>query len=275
MIERGSHLSRMRNARSQEQRREETVRRPGVSRPTGAKRSILRRAIGLFRPYRAAMVLLLLLISVTAALGLVPALIIREIVDSAIPAGDLGELNLWFGILIAVVVGAALLEVALGYANQGIGQGVMYRLREDLHAHLQRLSVAFYTRTRTGEILSRVSTDVNAVQGAVTGTVTDFLRNAITLAIALGLMFVLEWRLALIALAVVPIFVVPTVSRRRAHAAAHARLARRSGTHDHAPRGDPFRPPVPSTSRRLDGRSTRQSGSAFPIARYVAWRCSG
>lgn len=181
-------------------------------RPAGSKRRILARTIGLFRPYKAPIALLVALIAVTATLDLVPALILKEIVDAAVPGGgDAGRIDVMFALLVGVVVGSALLSVLLGYVNQSIGQGVMYRMRGDLHAHLQRLSMRFYTQTRTGEILSRVSTDVNGVQGAVTGTFTEFLQNAITLVVALGLMFVLEWRLALVALLVVPLWVWPTV----------------------------------------------------------------
>jgi ATP-binding cassette subfamily B protein len=181
-------------------------------RPSGSKRRILVRTVGLFRPYAGLVALLGLLIAVTATLDLVPALILKEIVDAAVPgSGDLGRIDRLFGLLVAVVVGSALLSVGLGYVNQTIGQGVMYRLRGDLHDHLQRLSMRFFTQTRTGEILSRVSTDVNGVQQSVTGTFTEFLQNAITLVVALGLMFALEWRLALIALLVVPLWVYPTM----------------------------------------------------------------
>ena len=180
--------------------------------PTGSKRRILTRTVGLFRPYGAHIALLVGLIATTATLDLLPALVLKEIVDAAVPgSGDLGAINRLFAVLVGIVVASALLGVAVGYVNQSIGQGVMYRLRLDLHDHLQRLSVRFYTQTRTGEILSRVSTDVNAVQQSVTGTFTEFLQNAITLAVALGLMFILEWRLALVALLVVPLWVYPTV----------------------------------------------------------------
>ena len=180
--------------------------------PTGSKRRILARTVGLFLPYGAHVAVLVGLIAITATLDLLPALVLKEIVDAATPgSGDPGAIDRLFALLVGVVVASALLSVALGYVNQSIGQSVMYRLRGDLHGHLQRLSLRFYTQTRTGEILSRLSTDVNAVQQSVTGTFTELVQNAITLTVALGLMFVLEWRLALIALLVVPLWVYPTV----------------------------------------------------------------
>ncbi len=182
-----------------------------IQRPKASSREIFMRAAGLFRPYRWTVALLVLLIAVSAVLGLAPALIIGDIVDHAVPGGETGRINVLFVVLLASVATAGFLDVASGYFNQVVGQGVMYNLRESLHGHLQRLSVRFFTQTRTGEILSRVSTDVNAVQQAVTGTFTDFLTNAITLSTALALMFALEWRLALMALIVIPAFAWPTV----------------------------------------------------------------
>ena len=181
------------------------------ARPRGPRASILRRTVGLFRPYARLVAVLVVLIVVTSTLGLIPALIIREIVDGAIPQRDFGQLNVLFVLLAAAVLLAGLLGVALGYVNQLIGQGVMLRLREDLHEHLSRLSMRFFTQTRTGEILSRVSSDVNGVQQAVSETFTDFLTNLITLLVALALMFALEWRLALAAMLLVPLFVYPTM----------------------------------------------------------------
>ena len=187
--------------------------------PTGPKRRIFLRTLGLFRPALGSVGVLVVLIAATSALDLLPVLLLKEIVDTATdPATDAAasgaarsRIDLLFIGLIAAVLASGLLGVALGYVNQAIGQGVMYRLRADLHAHLQRLSVRFFTQTRTGEILSRVSTDVNGVQNAVTGTFTEFLQNAITLAVALGLMFALEWRLAVIALVILPLWVYPTM----------------------------------------------------------------
>ncbi len=187
--------------------------------PTGSKKRIFARTLGLFRPFGGAVVLLVILITATSALDLLPALIVKGIIDAA-DAGSAAaadgsaatsRIDLLFVGLIASVLVSGVLGVALGYVNQSIGQGVMYRLRADLHAHLQQLSVRFFTQTRTGEILSRVSTDVNGVQGAVTGTFTEFLQNAITLAVALGLMVSLEWRLAAIALVILPLWVYPTM----------------------------------------------------------------
>ncbi|MFA7297041.1 MAG: ABC transporter ATP-binding protein [Dehalococcoidia bacterium] len=182
-------------------------------RPTGSKRAIFARVLGLFRPYRARFSTLLLLIAAGAVLDLLPALLIKRIVDEATRGaqGSLASVNLTFALLVATIVANGLIGVATGYTNQTIGQGIMFHLRSELHQHLQRLSVRFFTQTRTGEILSRVSTDVNGVQDAVTGTFTDFISNALTLLVAIGLMYALQWQLTVAALVILPLWVFPTV----------------------------------------------------------------
>jgi ATP-binding cassette subfamily B protein len=169
------------------------------------------RAVGLFRPYLWPTGLLLVLIVGSAVLNLFPALIIGAIVNHAHRGGDISKIDLLFAGLLAAVLIAGLLDVASGYINQVIGQGVMVRLREALHDHLQKLSIHFFTQTRTGEILSRVTNDVTSVQQAVTGTFTDFVTNTITFGTSFVLMFLVEWRLALMAAVILPLFTWPTI----------------------------------------------------------------
>lgn len=182
-----------------------------LQRPQTSSRVLARRAVGLFRPYRAAFALLFALLVASTALDLAGVRLLGAMVDQMTADGDRGSLNRLLAIFVALVLASALLGVWQSYVNQIIGQGVTLRLRTALHDHLQRLSLRFYTQTRTGEILSRVSTDVNAVQQAVTGTFTDFLQNVLTLAIAFGLMFTIEWKLALATLLALPLWVYPTM----------------------------------------------------------------
>jgi len=182
-------------------------------RPSGSKRAIFARVVGLFRPYRTPFTGLIVLIAIGAVVDLVPALLIKRIVDEA-QRGSLGSLanvNVAFLLLVGAIITSGLMGVATGFLNQSIGQGIMLRLRSDLHEHLQQLSVRFFTQTRTGEILSRVSTDVNGVQDAVTGTFTEFISNALTLTVALAFMFSLQWQLAVAAIVILPLWVYPTV----------------------------------------------------------------
>lgn len=181
-------------------------------RPSGSKRRLFGRVLALFRPYRGAAVLLVALIAASATLDLLPALLIKRIVDAAVRGGtgssEINRLALW---LATAILASGLVGVLVGLLNQTIGQGVMYRLRAALHAHLQVVSIRFFTQTRTGEILSRVATDVNGVQDAVTGTFTEFLTNLLTLTIALALMWSLQWQVTLAAILVLPLWVIPTI----------------------------------------------------------------
>jgi len=178
--------------------------------PKGSRWSLLRRAAGLFAPYRGTFVLMVLLIAASTAMQLGSVRLMGAMVDE-MNAGTRSNLDLLVVVVAVLVLGAALVGVVQSYLNQVIGQGVMVRLRSDLHAHLQRLPVRFFTETRTGEILSRVSTDVNAIQNAVTGTFTDLLQALLTFVIAFGLMFFLQWELALATLLILPLWVYPTI----------------------------------------------------------------
>ena len=184
----------------------------GQRKPVGPKQAILRRTLGLFRPFRRHVVLLTLLIAVTATLDLLPALLFARIVDEmTIAAGDGSRITTLSVMAVAFLLASSLLGVLQSYLNQIVGQGVTRNLRATLHAHLQRLPVRFYTDTRTGEILSRILTDVNTVQQSISGTFTEFLSNLITLSVALALMFSLEWRLALLMAALLPLWTYPTL----------------------------------------------------------------
>ena len=173
---------------------------------------IFRRTIGLFHPFRWHVALVVALIVVTATLSNLPFLVLQRIIDTATSeSGDpeaITTLVLW---MVAMYLASALLGVVRGYVNQLVGQGVMLNLRSALHDHLQRVAVRFYTQTKTGEILSRVTADVNAVQDAVTSTFTMLLINVVTLGVALALMFSLDWRLAAMVSLALPLWVYPTL----------------------------------------------------------------
>ena len=182
------------------------------AKPEGSKRSILARATGRFREYRWHALLLVALVATTVGLSLFSLTVLASLVgEMTDPGGSQNGLTRGFLLYGGLVALGGFIGVAESYVNQRIGQGVMHSLRTDLHDHLQRVSVRFYTSNRTGEILSRVGTDVNAVQGSVTGTFTDFLTNTLTLVIAFAIMLTIEWKLALATLLVLPIWVIPTI----------------------------------------------------------------
>jgi ATP-binding cassette subfamily B protein len=170
-------------------------------------RSELRRIGALFAPYRKPLGSVLALIALSAGLSMISPFLLREILDQAIPERDTGLLTwLVLGMIaIAIVTGA--LGVAQTYLSNIVGQEVMHDLRAAVYRHLQRLSLAFFTRTRTGEIQSRIANDIGGVQTVVTTTATSIVSNVTTVLATIVAMFALDWRLAAFSLALLPFFV--------------------------------------------------------------------
>ena len=168
------------------------------------------------RPYRGTIAVFLTAILVAALLALVPPLVTRAILDTAIPDGN-RQLIFW---LAAAAVGAALgdaaLQIVQRWCSARVGEGLIADLRRALFAKVQRLPIAFFTRTPTGAITSRLNNDVIGAQTAVTSTLGSVVSNVIVLITSLVAMLALEWRLTLMALAVLPMFVIPArrVGRR-------------------------------------------------------------
>lgn len=147
----------------------------GSDKPVDAQ--TFRRVVQFFRPYWKRVVVTIIAILITAALGLVNPYLLRAIIDDAIPSGDLSRLYWMVGLMIAVPIFSSLIGVGQTYLNVVIGQGVMRDLRDALYQHLQKQSLRFFTATRTGEIQSRISNDVGGVQRVVTETATSVVSN--------------------------------------------------------------------------------------------------
>jgi ATP-binding cassette, subfamily B, bacterial len=195
----------------------------------GSERLDRRRLLRLFRPYRSRLSSVLGLILISAALGMVSPFLLRAILDQAIPEANTGLLVA----LVVGMIGIAIANGALGVAqtllSNTVGQRVMHDLRAQVYRHLQRLSLAFFTRTRTGEIQSRIANDIGGVQSVVTSTATSIVSNVTTVLAAGVAMFLLDWRLALFALGLLPFFVWLTrrvgAERRRITAERQGQLA--------------------------------------------------
>jgi ATP-binding cassette, subfamily B, bacterial len=179
------------------------------------RKANLRRIIRLFRPYKARLSLVCGLIVVSAALGVVTPFLLREVLDTAIvvnPSTDQASVRL--GLLTALVAGMVAIPIVTGVisvwqtllSNQ-VGQAVMHDLRTSVYRHLQRLSLAFFTRTRTGEVQSRIANDIGGIENVVTSTATSVLSNVTTVIATVIAMLLLDWRLAAFALALLPLFV--------------------------------------------------------------------
>ncbi|MEO6880098.1 MAG: ABC transporter ATP-binding protein [Mycobacteriaceae bacterium] len=176
-----------------------------------------RRVVALFRPYRAQVGLIALAITVSSVLGAVTPFLTQAIFDRALfprmadgmAAGP--QLNLLW-VLVGASIGITLVSGAIGvgqtYLTTALGNRVMRALRDKLFAHLQRMELAFFTSTRTGEIQSRLGNDVAGVQSVVTSTASSILGNSVTVISALAAMVVLSWRLTIVALILIPVFIV-------------------------------------------------------------------
>jgi ATP-binding cassette subfamily B protein len=167
----------------------------------------LRRIARLFRPYRARLSAVLGLIVVSATLGMASPFLLREVLDEAIPDGNTTLLT-WLVLgMIGVSVATGVLGVAQTWLSNVVGQRVMHDLRTAVYRHLQRLSLAFFTRTRTGEVQSRIANDIGGVQNVVTSTATSIVSNVTTVSATIVAMIALDWRLAAFSLGLLPLFV--------------------------------------------------------------------
>jgi ATP-binding cassette, subfamily B, bacterial len=149
----------------------------------------------------------LLLIVVSAGLGMISPFLLRDVLDVAIPEDDDRLLALLVAGMIGISVVTGVLGVGQTWLSNVVGQKVMHDLRAQVYRHLQRLSLAFFTRTRTGEIQSRIANDIGGVQNVVTSTATSIVSNITTVLATVVAMALLDWRLALFSLALTPLFV--------------------------------------------------------------------
>ncbi len=161
-------------------------------------------------PYRLKVLGLLTTIFAISGLSLIPPLLYRDLIDNAIMNGDTSRLN-WLAL---GMIGIPILSAAIGfgqrYLSATIGEGLIADLRNALFNHMQRMSLRFFTHTKTGELMSRLNNDVVGAQNALTGTFINIVANIVTAVATLAMMFSLEWRLSLLSIAIVPLFVAPT-----------------------------------------------------------------
>ena len=173
------------------------------------RRANLRRIFALFKGYRRRLSVVLGLILLASGLGVLPAFLLRGVLQ-AIVAHDTTKLSLYAGGMIAISIATGVLGVWQTLLSNQVGQREMHDLRTAVFRHLQRLSLAFFTRTRTGEVQSRISNDIGGVQSVVTSTATSIVSNVTTVIATMIGMIALSWQLALFAFALIPVFVLLT-----------------------------------------------------------------
>jgi ATP-binding cassette subfamily B protein len=166
----------------------------------------VRRIVAFFRPYRLQVAVVLVAIAITSFLGLINPLLLKLLIDVAIPRLDFGLLNLFVGLMIVVPIVSGLIGVGQSYLNNSIGQNVMQDLRLALYSHLQRMPLRFFTETRTGEIQSRLANDVGGIQGVVTDTAASVTSNLAVAVSTIVAMFLIDWRLTVLSLGLLPFF---------------------------------------------------------------------
>ncbi|WTL51019.1 ABC transporter ATP-binding protein/permease [Streptomyces sp. NBC_01497] len=172
----------------------------------------MRRIFGLFRPYRAKLSVVGLLVAASSLVSVASPFLLRQILDVAIPQGRTGLLSLLaLGMILTAVVNSVF-GVLQTLISTTVGQRVMHDLRTGVYAQLQRMPLAFFTRTRTGEVQSRIANDIGGMQATVTSTATSLVSNLTSVIATVVAMIALDWRLTIVSMVLLPVFV--WISRR-------------------------------------------------------------
>ncbi|MCG6495998.1 ABC transporter ATP-binding protein [Kitasatospora sp. A2-31] len=171
-----------------------------------------RRILALFRPYTGRLTAVGLLVAASAVVSVISPFLLRAVLDTAIPQGRTGLLSLLALGMIAAAVVNSIFNVLQTLISTTVGQRVMHDLRTAVYSHLQRMSLAFFTRTRTGEVQSRIANDIGGMQSTVTSTATSLVSNFTSVIASVVAMVALDWRLTVVSLLLLPVFV--WISRR-------------------------------------------------------------
>jgi ATP-binding cassette subfamily B protein len=172
-------------------------------------RELIKRVYRYAKPYTGHIILVLSTIILTSLINLIPPLLYRDLFDTVIPNKDFDRLNYLAIGMIGIPIFTNLIDVLQRYFSAKMGEGIIFDLREALYQHLQSMSLRFFTHTRRGEIVSRFNNDVVGAQSTVTNTLPNIVTNTITLVATLIVMFSIEWRLALLSIIVLPLFILP------------------------------------------------------------------
>jgi ATP-binding cassette, subfamily B, bacterial len=184
------------------------LRYDGEERPD-IDRALLKRVWSYGKPYRRQLIGVIVTVLLISSLSVVPPLLVRRLIDVALPNKDLGQLTLLgLGIVVLPLLNS-LIGILQRWWSSRAGEGIIYDLRRQLYDHLQNMSLRFFTATKTGELISRVNTDVVGAQQAITGTFVTVFSNLVSVTVIIGVMLQAEWRLTLLAVAALPLFTFP------------------------------------------------------------------
>ena len=168
---------------------------------------LIRRVFSYARPYRGRLVLILIFILMTTGLSLLTPLILRSLIDQVIPSGDVSQLVPLALALLLIPAASGGIGVTQRRLSAQVGEGVIYDLRVALYARLQRMSLRFFTNTKVGELMSRLNNDVVGAQNAITNTIVGLITNIIQAVAVLSVMLSFEWRLTILAVFILPLFI--------------------------------------------------------------------
>jgi ATP-binding cassette subfamily B protein len=174
---------------------------------TGVTWSLVKRVLGYARPYWTKIAITLVTILITTGLGLLTPLIFRDLIDNALPKGDVQRLNVLAIGLVLIPIFVSLIGMYTRLLNAQIGEGVIFDLRTTLYNHLQRMSLRFFTNTKVGELMSRLNNDVVNAQSAISDTIVTMVVNVVQVVAVLGVMLTMDWRLTIMSVAVLPVFI--------------------------------------------------------------------
>jgi len=172
-------------------------------------RQLLRRVFAYAKPHLFAVTVVLISIVAISLLELIPPLLYRDLIDNVLPNRNYTRLN-WLALgMVGIPIASGVITVVQRFFSSRAGEGIIFDLRQQMYEHLQQMALRFFTNTKAGEIMSRFNNDVVGAQNAITGTIPNILTNSVTLISTLVVMLSIEWRLAVLALVVLPLFLLP------------------------------------------------------------------
>lgn len=174
---------------------------------TGA---LIKRVFSYLKPYAGQLILVLFCILVSSVLGMMPSILTGKIVDDGLYGGDLKALVFYIVLSLVVTLGSNLIGVGQSYVNTWIAQHITFDMRNQMFRHLAKMSQRFFTTASQGDIITRMTSDIDGVERVVTGTFTSIISNVMTLVVALVAMYQRSWVLATLGIVIVPLFTIPT-----------------------------------------------------------------
>ncbi|QWU13286.1 ATP-binding cassette, subfamily B [Paenibacillus sophorae] len=173
-------------------------------------KAMLLRIYRYFLPYWKQTLVVLAILILTSLLGLLPPLLIQQIVDHALPGKDLRLLVFLVTASLGATVASGLLGVLQSYLNSFISQNIVYDMKNQMYRHLQGMPLQFFSNVKQGEVITRMTSDISGIQGVFSGTIVNFASNLLVLISTAVTLFLMNWKLALVSVLVVPLFVAPT-----------------------------------------------------------------